>query len=114
MDGRVVYRAVGRADSLGGDDPTIYATLYRRALKQGKVSKVGEGVIRGRRVIVISGAGYSISESGIFRALTEETDQSVWNFTCLLGRFRHRKPGSHQLFLTPSDALAYIQALYDW
>ena len=66
------------------------------------------------RIIVISDAGYSISEPGIFRALTDETDQSVWNFTCLLGRFRHRKPGSHQLFLTPSDALAYIQALYDW
>jgi hypothetical protein len=57
IDGRVVYRAVGRTDSLGIDDPTLYATLYRKALKEGKVRKVGEGVVRGHRVIVLAGSG---------------------------------------------------------
>jgi hypothetical protein len=57
IDGRVVYRAVGTTGSLGSDDPTLYATLYLRALKEGKVRRVGEAVVRGRRVIVLNARG---------------------------------------------------------
>ena len=64
IDGHVVYRAVGTTNSLGIDDPTLYATLYLRALKEGKVRKVGEAVVRGHRVIVLSAGG----QGGVTRA----------------------------------------------
>ncbi len=57
VDGRVVYRAVGTTASLGIDDPTLLSTLYRQALRQGKVHKAGEGVVRGHHVIFLVGSG---------------------------------------------------------
>ena len=52
VDGRIVSRMTGEG-SLGLDDPAFIATDYRRALKQGKLRKIGKAVVRGHRVIIL-------------------------------------------------------------
>jgi hypothetical protein len=74
LDGRVVSRVTGTGTLQGLEDPVFIATLYRKALAQGKVHKVGDGIVRGHRVIVLEARG----RTGAMRAaLDAKTFQLV-------------------------------------
>lgn len=51
LDGRVVYRSAGKGNL--GNEPFLLTSLYRKALKDGKLRKLRETVIRGRRAVVV-------------------------------------------------------------
>jgi hypothetical protein len=51
IDGRVAYRSSGKGSL--ADEPFLLTTLYRKALQQGKLRKVGHAVVRGRRALVV-------------------------------------------------------------
>jgi hypothetical protein len=54
LDGRVINRLVAKGNfGLGIYDPFLVASLYRKALKEGKLHQTGRTVIRGRRAIVV-------------------------------------------------------------
>ncbi len=63
LDGHVITRLVRRGNL--GYEPFLLTTLYRKALKDGKLHKTGDAVIRGRRAIVVESG---MSHRGRMRA----------------------------------------------
>ena len=60
LDGRVISRVVARGTllSFGLYNPLVLASLYRQALKDGKLHQTGRAVVRGRHAVVVEYRGH--------------------------------------------------------